>query len=304
MLFIIVCIVGINLKKWIKGVVVLKKVLFGVVFALSLFFTSQTTYAADTQIKIDGVTITSDVLPEMKDNRTMVPLRVISENLGANVIWSRSEVTLTKNDMKVTLNLNSTTALKNGERIALDVKPYIKNNRLIVPLRFIAETFGCKVNYSNSTVTVDTKPLFINGGKVKALQYEFHMTFGGRVQQIRGNAYIESLYNIFAENIGSKVEAPESYSWRFQMLDAPGSYCKTGQYDFFDAEDKSLKRFDIYTLLILPAENLEAYPEVLIHDATEDQWFLFNEAARQSIYKLIDTASKNGFLEIIDDSIV
>ena len=44
--------------------------------------TSSPAYAADFQIKVDGVTIASDVNPEVKSNRTMVPLRVISENLG------------------------------------------------------------------------------------------------------------------------------------------------------------------------------------------------------------------------------
>ena len=44
--------------------------------------TSSPTYAADFHIKVDGVTIASDVKPEVKSNRTMVPLRVISENLG------------------------------------------------------------------------------------------------------------------------------------------------------------------------------------------------------------------------------
>jgi hypothetical protein len=181
----------------------------------------------------------------MKNNRTMVPLRVISENLGAAVSWSRTEVTLTKGDMKVILKLNSATAEKNGAKFTLDAKPYMNNNRIIVPLRFIAETFGCKVNYSNSTVTVDTKPLFIDGVKVKALQHEYHMTMGGVVQQIRGNAYNEAIYNIFVKNKGSKVEAPENYSWMY-FMDYPGTYYKEGQYDFLDAEGKSLKRFDNY----------------------------------------------------------
>lgn len=202
----------------------MKKVFSGVFLALILIITSSTTYAADTDIKIkvDGFAIASDVKPETKNNRTMVPLRVISENLGAKVHWSNSEITLTKSNMEVTLKLNSSTAVINGKTVLLDVKPYIKNDRTIVPLRFISETFGCKVNYKNSIVTVDTEPLVIDGIKVKALQQEYHMTMGGVVQQINGNAYNEAIYNIFVENKDSKVEAPADYSWQSHYYTAGG----------------------------------------------------------------------------------
>lgn len=283
----------------------MKKVLLtGFFLALLLIFTSLPTYAANIQIKIDGIAITSDVNPEAKNNRTLVPLRVISENLGAKVNWSDAEVTLTKDDMKVVLKLNSNTALKNGKTVMLDVKPSMKNNRTMVPLRFIAETFGCNVNYKNSIVTVDTDPLVINGVKVKTMQEEYHMAMGGVVQQIKGNAYNKAIYNIFVENKGSKVEAPANYSWRYNM-ETPGAYYKAGQYDFLNSEGNSIKRFDIYTLVkAFPDEALVGYPEALIYDATENQWYLFSDAAIQSIYQLVDTASKNGFKKIVSDTVV
>ncbi|WP_169089128.1 copper amine oxidase N-terminal domain-containing protein [Paenibacillus sp. PL91] len=282
----------------------MKKVIFVVFLAISIFISSSTTYAAEYQIKIDGVAITSDVKPEIKNKRTMVPLRVISENLGASVEWSNSKVILTKSDMKVILTLNSITAEMNGEKLLLDVKPYMKNNRIFVPLRFIAETFGCNVNYSNFAVTVDTEPLFIDGVQVKALQQEYHMIMGGVVQQINGNAYNETIYNIFVENKGKKVEAPANYSWS-NTIDTLGSYYKNEQYDFLDQKGNSLVRFDVYSLIhSFPSELLTDYPEILIHDATNDEWYLFSDTARQSIHKLIATAAKNSFLTIISNTVV
>ncbi|MCM3342514.1 copper amine oxidase N-terminal domain-containing protein [Paenibacillus sp. MER TA 81-3] len=281
----------------------MKKVIFGAFLAI-LLCSASTTYAADTQIKVDGISVVSDVKPEFKNNRTMVPLRVISENLGATVNWSNSEVTLTKDNMKVILTPNSTSAKKNGEKITLDVKPYVKNNRVIVPLRFIAETFGCKVDYSNSTVTVDTAPLVIDGVKIKALQYEYHMTMGGVVQQINGNAYNEAIYHIISKNKGTKVKAPDSYSWMVN-IDTPGSYYKNGQYDFLDEKGNSAKQYDIYSLVTaFPDELLSGYPEVLIYDASEDQWYMFSNAAGESIRQMIDTAEKNGFLKVISNNVV
>ncbi|AWE07709.1 copper amine oxidase [Lysinibacillus sp. 2017] len=280
----------------------MKKMFSGVFLTLILILTSSPTFAATTQIKIDGVTVVSDVSPESKSNRTMVPLRVISENLGANVKWSDSQVTFTKNDMKVILKLNSNKVVKNGKTEHLDVKPYMKNDRTFVPMRFIAETFGSNVNYKNGTVTVDTKPLVIDGVKVKALQHEYHATMGGVVQQIKGNGYNEAIYNIFVENKGSKVEAPANYTWI--SYPSIGEYYKGGQYDFLDQEGNSVERFDIYTLVRSYDEMLPSQPLVLIHVPTENQWYLFSDPARQAIHQLIDRASVNGFLTVIINTVV
>ncbi|MGW8957390.1 copper amine oxidase N-terminal domain-containing protein [Paenibacillus sp. NPDC055715] len=282
----------------------MKKAFFGVFLAIFLFISSSTTYAAENQIKVDGVAIASDVKPEMKNKRSMVPLRVISESLGARVEWSNSEIILTKSDMKVILTLNSSTAEKNGKKMLLDVKPYMKNNHIYVPLRFIAETFGCHVNYSNFAVTVDTEPLFIDGVQVKALQHEYRMTLGGVVQQINGNAYNKTIYDIFVKNKGKKVKAPANYSWSVS-IDTLGSYYKNAQYDFLDQKGKSVVRFDVYSLISpVPSELSTKYPEILIHDVSKDEWYLFNDIGRKSIYQLIDTADKNGFLKVISNTVV
>lgn len=283
----------------------MKKVFSGIFLTLILIITSSPTYAADIQIKVDGVTIASDVNPESKNNRTMVPLRVISENLGAKVNWSDSQVTLIKNGQQVILKLNSNTVVKNGKTVLLDVKPYIKNNRTFVPMRFIAETFGSNVNYKNGTVTVDAKPFVIDGVKVKALQYEYHMTMGGVVQQIKGNGFNEAIYNIFVENKGSKVDPPSDYMWSASSdSDPPGSYYKTGQYDFLDQEGNSIERFDLYYSVQSSDETFPRDLVFFIHDTTENQWYLFSESASQAIDQLIDTASKNGFLTIISNTVV
>lgn len=282
----------------------MKKVLIGIFFTILIMVISSPASAANNQIMVDGVYIKTDVAPEARNSRVMVPLRVVGENLGANVNWTNSEVTITQNKMEVKLKINSNEVLKNGEKLLIDVKPYIKKSRVFVPLRFIAETFGSKVNYGNSTVTIDTEPLIIDGVKVKALQHEYHMTMGGVVQHIKGNAYNKNIYNYFIENKGSKVEAPASYSWHYLSVD-PGGYYKAGQYDFLDQEGNSIKRFDIYTLMeSFPPETLEGYPKALIYDATENQWYLFTNTAIQSINQLIDKATNNGFIEIISNTVV
>lgn len=281
------------------------KKLFNVLFiTMMLSFTAIPTYAANNiQINVDGVAVLSDVKPEIGNNRTMVPLRVVSESLGAEVQWLNSEIILTKDNMQVKLKPNSNTVIKNGQTVLLDVKPYTKNGRTFVPIRFIAETFDCHVNYKNSTVMVETKKLVINNIQVSALQDEFHMTMGGIVQQIYGNAYIHGIYDVLTKNKGSKVEAPEYYSWMYN-IDTPGAYYKENQYDFLDNEGKSMQRFDSYILVkAFPAETLEGYPERLIHDVTKDEWYTFSNASAQSITNLFVSAEKNGFLKRISNTV-
>ncbi|MEB2302244.1 copper amine oxidase N-terminal domain-containing protein [Lysinibacillus xylanilyticus] len=282
----------------------MKKIFSGVFLAMILMLFSLPAYAAHSTIKIDGVVVTTDAAPETKNNRTMVPLRVISENLGATVNWKDSKVTLTNNKMQITLQQNSNTVIKNGKTELLDVKPYLKNNRLFVPIRFIAETFGCQVNYQNSTVTIDTAPLVMNNVKVKAVQYEYHMTMGGVVQQIQGNTYNKALYKMFVENKGNLVDAPANYSWQYD-IDNPGSYYKLGQYNFMSHENKSIQQFDLYSLnTAFPDEKLKGYPKALIHDVTADKWYLFTNNALESIDQLLNTATNNGFVKVLSNTVV
>ncbi|TYA11251.1 copper amine oxidase N-terminal domain-containing protein [Paenibacillus faecis] len=279
----------------------MKKLLVGIFTAWILSITALPTHAADMKIKVDGVTISSDVKPEFKNNRTMVPLRVISENLGARVNWSDTEIVLKKSNVNVVLKLNSNTAMKNGKKVPLDAKPYLKNNRVMVPLRFIAEMFGSNVGYSNFVVTVENKPLVIDGVKVKTLQHELYMTMGGIVNRINGNAYNEAIYNLFVENKGKKVEEPAVYSSHVGHL-APGDYYKAGQYDFLDQEGDSIKRFDIYTK-VRSMDDVDQVREVLIYEANVNQWYMFNDKAHREILELIDTASNNGFLTEISNNV-
>ena len=284
----------------------MKQILLGILIMFVFAVSSSPAHAAvkNIQIKIDGVVISSDVGAEVRNDRTMVPLRVISENLGVKVNGTNSEITLTKNNIQVKIKLNSGTVTKNGESSLMDVKPYIKNNRIMVPLRFLSEMFGWQVDFRSSTVTVNSEALVINHVKVKALQQEYHMIIGGVVQQIEGNAYNTAIHDVINENLGSKIEAPEHYSWTLS-LDFPGSYYKDRQFDFLDAKGISVKRYDIYTIIkSFPVNKVEKYPEVIIYDATENQWYLFSEAARKSINQIMDTASKNGFLKVISNTVV
>jgi hypothetical protein len=104
-----------------------------------------------TFLMINGVLIPNAEIVT-QNNRTLVPVRIISETLGAEVGWegSTQRVTITKGSKLITMTINSTDVQVNRDRIALDVPATLINSRTYVPLRFIAEALDAEVGYSTA----------------------------------------------------------------------------------------------------------------------------------------------------------
>lgn len=103
-----------------------------------------------------GKTVENDVAPYIERDRTMLPARFISENLGAEVYWDEAEgkVTIVKGDTTIILYIGKDIALVNGEEVKLDAAACIKEDRTFVPIRFVAESFGEKVEWNDKDRTV------------------------------------------------------------------------------------------------------------------------------------------------------
>ncbi|RVU54416.1 copper amine oxidase N-terminal domain-containing protein [Anaerosphaera multitolerans] len=111
----------------------------------------------DITIEVNGKIVNVDVPPYIKNNRTMVPLRFISEELGLEVDWNKDnrEVTIGIGDPKLVLTTGENTIMKNdGVKMEIDVESEIINGRTFVPIRAIAEIFNCKVGWNDETRTV------------------------------------------------------------------------------------------------------------------------------------------------------
>ena len=104
----------------------------------------------------DGVLL-MDTLPQVKDQRTMVPIRAVAEALGAEVKWTAesNQVTMTRAGSTVVMALGSTVAMVDGVPIKMDVAPYADQNRTYLPVRYVAEFFGQKVEWDQDERRVD-----------------------------------------------------------------------------------------------------------------------------------------------------
>ncbi|MBQ3112406.1 MAG: cadherin-like beta sandwich domain-containing protein [Firmicutes bacterium] len=100
---------------------------------------------------LDGEPLLLDAQPELVEGRTMVPLRLVAEALGAAVAWDGEARCVDIAYGGQLLKLFVGVAAE-----GLDVPPYIKNDRTMVPLRYIMETFGADVswNAADKSITI------------------------------------------------------------------------------------------------------------------------------------------------------
>ncbi|MEW6183329.1 MAG: copper amine oxidase N-terminal domain-containing protein [Bacillota bacterium] len=114
--------------------------------------------AAAITVKIDGQRLSFglDPSPQIIQGRTLVPLRAIFEALGAEVQWQATTQTViaTKGSTTITLCVGQREALRNTEKITLDVPAMIIKGRTMVPLRFVSEALGTNVSWDGESQTV------------------------------------------------------------------------------------------------------------------------------------------------------
>ncbi|MBQ3110796.1 MAG: copper amine oxidase N-terminal domain-containing protein [Clostridia bacterium] len=94
--------------------------------------------------------------PVIVEGRTLVPLRSVFEALGATVEWNNEKraAISEKGDLVVVVAIDSKEMMVDGTPKAIDVPAQIMNGRTMVPVRAVAEAFGCKVEWDNATRTV------------------------------------------------------------------------------------------------------------------------------------------------------
>lgn len=139
----------------------IKKITFRLTLALilcliSFSFAPSAEAAPAIKVEIDGEVVRFDQGAVSINGRTLVPMRTIFEELESTVQWDAKtkSITAVRGTKKIGLVIGSKTATVNGQKIALDVPPQIINGRTLVPLRFISEALGAKVDWNNQTKTV------------------------------------------------------------------------------------------------------------------------------------------------------
>lgn len=114
--------------------------------------------------------------PFVKDSRTLVPLRALTEEFGAEVQYSDSEekATIKLNDTEVVVGVNDKLAVVDGKAVELDVAAALVDNRIFVPLRFVSESFEKDVKWVNDTEKAGI--IYINDVVKTVINYAYSAT--------------------------------------------------------------------------------------------------------------------------------
>ncbi|MEK5406693.1 copper amine oxidase N-terminal domain-containing protein [Paenibacillus sp. FSL W8-0439] len=110
-----------------------------------LVISNKTAYVGDSAYRISAA-------PFIQTGRTYVPIRFISEKLGATVNWNQStkEVTIQKDGKTIRWAVGNRQVKVNQQTVMQDAPLLLKNGSAFVPVRFVAEQLNTSVEYMGS----------------------------------------------------------------------------------------------------------------------------------------------------------
>lgn len=109
--------------------------------ALVLKLEKNYAYSNNVKTKIDE---NDAIVPTTKNDRTLLPLRFIAEEMGAEVSYDDATrvITIKGDDREIIFTVGSTEYSVNGEKMTLETAPEVTEGRTLVPLRALCEALG------------------------------------------------------------------------------------------------------------------------------------------------------------------
>ncbi|MCX7842856.1 MAG: beta-propeller domain-containing protein [Clostridia bacterium] len=125
--------------------------------AVVLYVGSPVAYVDNIETRIDETN--PDVMPVIKNSRTLLPVRFISEKLGAKVDWNSAKktVTISHGQKTIKLVLGSSIMTVGDTEVKLEAAAEAVNGRTLIPLRALAEALGKKVFYDRGLIIISDK---------------------------------------------------------------------------------------------------------------------------------------------------
>lgn len=129
-----------------------------VVIGLLLLLTIGSSYAQEVNVSVklndEYLKVTKSSL--LIENRTYIIAKDLVKALEGDIQWHAEKrmVEINYNDHQIKFYVDSNRVENNGEILALDVKPFIREGRTYIPLRYVSEYLGCEVTWDADTYTV------------------------------------------------------------------------------------------------------------------------------------------------------
>ena len=110
-------------------------------------------------IEFNGNILGFDVPPIIEDGSTLVPMRFLFEQMGADVEWNSETqtATATLDNKAVTFSIDNVNARINNKPAKMDVPARLINGKTMVPLRFLSENMVYNVDWDADSRTAIIK---------------------------------------------------------------------------------------------------------------------------------------------------
>ncbi|RIX50890.1 copper amine oxidase N-terminal domain-containing protein [Paenibacillus nanensis] len=191
-----------------------------------------------------------DAQPYIDENdRTMVPVRFVSEALGADVKWEdkTKKVTITKGSIKAILQIGKKSIDVNGKAQNMDTVAIKKEGRTFVPARFVSQALGADVEWDEAVTTV----YITTGGKDEEKPGATRDVAGFKVPEdidllvvdstYNGEVIVEFEVNLLRANVEKQIEDLAkilSQKCDQDTVDAVVDHIKKKQERFYELEEK------------------------------------------------------------------
>lgn len=182
-----------------------------------------------------------------KDQRTMVPIRFFAEALGVpndedHIAWDQELKTaiIVKDNTIIYIPPGKRYIIVNGQHIAMDTVAEIKDQRVFIPARFLAEALDCNVQWddANQRVIIFTPEYLENHQAMKT----------GRLLDINDPWIIDAFYEKWQSKVNvARYGSPETLRKHIteareiasgiKIVDDPEKEVVTITYPNYDKED-------------------------------------------------------------------
>lgn len=242
----------------------------------------------DIQVIMEGKRLAfPDARPFMDENdRTLVPVRFVAENLGAKVGWHEqlNRVDIALDGKYISLTIGEKKAFLNGNDVVFDTAAVIKDNRTFVPLRFVSEALGETVEwdgfsryvYVGEKVFLTPEELGIEPISVDEIKHMYPPRSDGRINyyltDIENNP-VEQVYVIKEEHLPLNVGDRIVYDLWIESSNRIGGRYSVGAMPFYYISDdgygpRPRNRIESASQILDDKTSVQFYPIVGAGDQT------------------------------------
>lgn len=192
-----------------------------------------------------SIAISNEKLPinaVSEKGRVLVPLRAIFESLGARVDYDSATKTITghQDGKVIILRIDDKVATIDGKKVKLDVPASIIKGSTLVPVRFIGESLGAKVDWHNNTVLINSDPDAVHtpikpNKSISERQKEAlgmaqeYAEVPGVSKKLLYNMLIDSDFDSFTEAEAQYAIDHMKSDWKANALRTAGKYVEAGK---------------------------------------------------------------------------